>query len=382
MKQYIFNYNGDPNLPPYGEENTYINNYVRIDCIHACNQYYIDVIPDNLPVIEINKKIILMLISTTNSAHSLSEIIDFINYYKKEINFNNIVGISEYVVSHLPFLFELIKIFIPENNIIILNASNIYKFDIIITYRNFHFNSLDNWNEIPFIKENNTIYFNNLYNVRNNFKCDPSFLFEKFEEIYNEHNHKYNLYDNIMLIKTGVDKYVFSHNRCMEILEDNIKEILNSKNIKVLSVNDFKDIYEYICVFYHAKNIITSYGGVACTNRFFCNPNANVVLICNLHYKYEYEYDNENEMYWHMRHSHIFVSKQQKVLLDFENKIDINNLNKILNLLEPPNSFTPIPPDTNLPVSKKTTSVANTQINEVQCDDIRGSDSADEFVTL
>jgi hypothetical protein len=353
MKSYIFNYTSDPKLPPWREENTYINNYVRIDCMNSFNLYYIDIVPDIcMPVIEINKKIILMLISTTNSAHSISEIIDFVNYYRKESNYNSLVGISEFIVSRLPFLFELIKLFIPENNIIILNVSNIYKFDTIITYRNIHFNHLKNWNEIPFVKENNIIYFNNLDNVRNNFQCDPSFLFEKIEQIYNEHKYKYSLYDNIMLIKTGVDKHVFSRDRCMEVLEDNIKEILNSKNIKIFSVNDFKDIYEYICVIYHAKNIITSYGGVACTNRFFCNPNANVILIGNLHYKYEYEYENQNQMYWHLRHSHIFVSKKQKVLLDFENKIDINNLNKILNLLEPPNPFEPIPPDTNLPVSK------------------------------
>jgi hypothetical protein len=139
----------------------------------------------------------------------------------------------------------------------------------------------------------------------------------------------------------------------MEALEDNIKEILNSKNIKVISVNDFKDIYEYICVFYHAKNIVTSYGGVACTNRFFCNPNANVILIGNLHYKHEYDYDNETQMYWHLRFSHIFVSNKQKVLLDFENKIHIDNLNKILNLLEPPNPFAATSSLTNISVKNK-----------------------------
>jgi hypothetical protein len=99
-------------------------------------------------------------------------------------------------------------------------------------------------------------------------------------------------------------------------------------------INDFKDIYEYICVFYHAKNIIVSYGGVACTNRFFCNPNANVILIANLHYKSEYDSNNENQMYSHIRLSHIYICKTQSVLLDFENHIDINNIDSIINLLK------------------------------------------------
>jgi capsular polysaccharide biosynthesis protein len=139
-----------------------------------------------------------------------------------------------------------------------------------------------------------------------------------------------------MLIKTSSDKYVFSANRCMNKLDDTIIEEFNKNNIKILSINDFKNIYEYICVFYHAKNIIVSYGGVACTNRFFCNKNANIILIANLHYKYEYEYeyDNTNQLYWHLRHSHIFPAKKQTVLLEFENNINNNNINDIINLLE------------------------------------------------
>ena len=136
-----------------------------------------------------------------------------------------------------------------------------------------------------------------------------------------------------MLVKTNEDKYVFTRNRCIDKMNENVINIINNKNIKIISINNFKDIYEYICVFYHAKNIIVSYGGVACTNRFFCNPNSNIILIANLHYKYEYDYDNLSENYWHLRQSHLFPAKTQKVLLDFDNYIDENNIYKIFNLL-------------------------------------------------
>jgi hypothetical protein len=204
----------------------------------------------------------------------------------------------------------------------------------LITYRNNHFNYLNNWNLIPFEKRNNILHFNDLQTVRSNFISDTKSLFDIIEVIYKENKHKYTLYDNIMLIKTNDDKYVFSKNRCMDPINNNTQKIIGENGVKLISINDFKDIYEYLCIFYHAKNIIVSYGGVACTNRFFCNPNANVILIGNLHYKYEYEYDNANQLYWHVRHSHIYPAKTQTVLLDFENYINETNVGLILNLIK------------------------------------------------
>jgi hypothetical protein len=333
MNKYIFNYDNNPNLPKYNEENIKHNQYIRIDYVqNLFNIYYIDNIPDNnYKINEINNTIILFLISTSNSAHSISEIIDFLNYYKNKENY---IGISIYIKTKMPFLYELITIFIPENKIILLYDNIIYKIDILILYRNHHFNYLKNWDNISFLKNNNILYFNNLENIKENFYSNSLFLFDKVEEIYSNNKDKYILYDNICLIKTNIDKFVATPNRCLDNLNDEIINIFNNNNIKVLSINNFKNIYEYICVFYHAKNIIVSYGGVACTNRFFCNKNSNIILIANLYYKNEYEYNNKNQLYWHIRHSHIFPAKKQKVLLDFENNININNINNIINLLE------------------------------------------------
>jgi hypothetical protein len=337
MKEYIFNRNGDPKLPSWCEENIYSNIFVKINLVNLFNTYAIDDnVDDNvdkqLPIININEKVILFLIASTNSAHSISEIIDFINFQKKYENLK--ICISENILITLPFLYQLIKIFIPEEKFIILKNLHLYKIDTLITYRNAHFNYLNNWASIPFQKNDNIIYFDDLNNIKENFCVNSIPFLNKIEEIYNNYKNNYTLYDNIMLVKTNQDKYVFSKDRCMDKISDNVINLINNKNIKILSINDFKDIYEYICVFYHAKNIIVSYGGVACTNRFFCNPNSNVILIANLHYKPEYEYENSNQMYWHLRHSHIYPAKTQEVLLDFENFVDETNVNKIFNLLK------------------------------------------------
>jgi len=332
MKRYIFNYNCDPNLPKWCEEDILNNKYIKTELFdNLYNIYYIDDIPDNhLETIELENDILLCLISTTNSAHSISEVMDFINYYNKNINNFTSIAISINVQKKIPLIYEFITIFIPIDKITILEDKQIYKINKLTTYRNIHMNCLNNWDKVPFIKENDVLYFNNLENIRNDFNIDSIYFFDKITQIYHENKEKYQLYENIMFIKTNDDKYVFSRNRSIDKMDDDVIEIINNKNIKILSINDIKNIYEYICIFYHAKNIIVSYGGVACTNRFFCNKDVNIVLIANLHYQSEYEYDNANQLYWHVRHSHIFIAKTQKVLLDYENNINKNNINKIL----------------------------------------------------
>ena len=337
MKSYDFSFSGQI-FPIQGEENVYNNTFVKITMIDTgikYLKYYIDTTTDSEDVNKdkhiIHETTTFLLLSTGNSAHTLSEIISFISYYKNKCC-TNMIAISEYVPRILPLLFDLIKIFIPLEQIIILYEKNIYKFDMLITYRNHHFNQTDNWDNINFNKCNNQLQFNNIQYIKHNFSINTLFLFDKVEEIYNIHKNHFCLYDNVMLIKTSNDTLSSSINRAMDVPNDNIKNILINNNIKYLSISDFKNIYEYICVLYHAKNVIVSYGGPCCTNRFFCNHNSNVVVIAHLHYRYEYH--NENQMYWHVRHSHLYPVKKQHFLLDFDNNINENNINNILQLLQ------------------------------------------------
>jgi hypothetical protein len=52
-----------------------------------------------------------------------------------------------------------------------------------------------------------------------------------------------------------------------------------------------------------------------------------------LYYKYEYEFNNNSQNYWHIRHSHLCPVKMQYFLLDFENELNENNINKILQFI-------------------------------------------------
>ena len=127
------------------------------------------------------------------------------------------------------------------------------------------------------------------------------------------YKHNYKLYDNIMFIKFNNTR-CSSPKRVFDPLTPKIIKIINNNNIKILSLSDFKNIFHYICCLYNAKNIITSYGSITCTNRFFCNPEANIICLANKHYRDEYEYKNEDKLYWHVRHSHLIPVKKQTFL--------------------------------------------------------------------
>jgi hypothetical protein len=339
MGYYRFCFSGQTE-PLQGEENVHNNVWCKISINYSGTKvfrYYID---NNIDVdgkdnknCFIEQPTTILLISVGNSAHAICEIISFLNYYKNT-NCTNIIAISEYVLELLPLLYDLIKLFINRDKILLLHKNINYKFNTLTTYRNYHFNYTKCWDKIGFSKNKNILTFNNIEYISRNFSINTLFLFDKVKEIYDTCKNDFELFDNVMLIKTTNDKLSSTINRAMDVPNENIMNILEKNNIKFLSIPYFKNIKHYICVLYHAKNAIFSYGGPCCTNRFFCNPKANVIVLANTHYKVEYEHNNTNQMYWHVRHSHLYPVNKQSFLLDFDNNINEQNVNDILSLMK------------------------------------------------
>ena len=172
MKQYNFSFSGQTE-PKQDEEEIHNNIFVKMILKHNLTtfiEYFIDDKIDEVDQINsnnictINDEATFLLISTGNSAHSICEIISFINYYKN-ISPNKVIVISEYVLEILPLLFDLIKLFINNDKLIILKKNTIYKFNTLVTYRNIHFNYITNWPNINFSKNNDILRFNNLENI-------------------------------------------------------------------------------------------------------------------------------------------------------------------------------------------------------------------------
>ena len=87
MNHYVFNYTNAPNLQPWGEINNMHDVYFKVEKHAHFNIYFIDNhLDNNNELINIPEDTNILLISTSNSAHSISEIISFIQYYGNNTN--------------------------------------------------------------------------------------------------------------------------------------------------------------------------------------------------------------------------------------------------------------------------------------------------------
>lgn len=277
----------------------------------------------------------MLVLSTTNPAHSLGEFTSFLEYYlnkKEQLK----VCINSYIITKMPYLYGLIKQFIPENKQLIIEGDKVYNFKSIIFRRNHHFVYLNDWNTYSFVTSDNILHFNDLQRAKEQYIVNCNRIFDKTKEIYETHRHKYRLSDSIMMIKTSKEKFSVTIHRAISYPEERILNQFTEKGIKVVEVSQFNDIFEYICTIYHAKNIIFSYGGPMCTNRFFCNSNANIIVLANTHYKKEYTAGNKecDKQYWHIGHAMLAPVKSQHFILDFDNELNDTNIQQIFALLD------------------------------------------------
>lgn len=323
---YPFNYNGDPKGPIIGEVTLY--NTISLGIVFSMpfhiSYKFLDKYDKKLAI---GEPLEMLVLSTTNPAHSLGEFTSFLEYYlNKQEQLK--VCINSYIITKMPYLYGLIEQFIPENKRLIIEGDKVYSFKSITFRRNHHFVYLNNWNTFSFIKSDNILSFHDLQRAKELYVVNCKRIFDKAKEIYETHRHKYSLSDSIMMIKTSKEKFSVSINRAISYPEERILNKFTEKGIKVVEVSQFNDIFEYICTIYHAKNIIFSYGGPMCTNRFFCNSNANIIVLANTHYKYEYDHD------WHIIHAMLAPVKSQHFILDFDNELNDTNIKQIFPLLD------------------------------------------------
>lgn len=276
----------------------------------------------------IEHPILILALSTSNSAHSLSELISFLNFYV-ENNLDIKIGVNSFIVEDLPFIFQLFELFLPADRVVLLNARYKYRVGEVLFRRNNHFNYLKIWNNIPYSKVDNCLTFQDMQYTRHDYLDDPSLIMEMCEKIYKAASAKYPLYERVMLAKVrNPDESMTTPDRAMTF-DASAKAQLEMAGIKFLQIQEFANIQHYLATLYGAKVFVTSYGGAACTNRFFLNPNASVVLLGNNQYKWEYEYPSDDGEYCHLRRSHLFPVKRQTVLLyhnDIATEADINRI--------------------------------------------------------
>lgn len=327
MPKHNFNYINVPTQPhTWGSTSTCTKQHIHITK-HEHFIVYDFYDPKPFTICHSIKSKLFCMISTTNPAHTFSEIMSCIQYYKKQPGI--MIAFSEHIQRYLPHLYELLLLFIPESNVELLLDDHIYYMEDVTLYNPHHFNYVINWSNFPFVMQENRLIFKDLLPIIDTMLIPMKEFQRKMEEIYNTHHSNYLLYDNIMLLKFDSENST-TPDRGFSNLSIEVSELLKKHQIQRINPSQFKNIYEYICVLYHAKNVYFSYGGPCCTNRFFVNPMANVYVLTCKTYQQEYEYNNQNKHYWHVRHSHLCPVPLQVFFLNMNKDITLDEMNKVI----------------------------------------------------
>ena len=334
---YGFRHNSGGRVAPrIGELNQIRQRYVATTNVHRSICYMISDQNASVNVASCSKlsePLIILALSTTNSAHSVSELISFINFYSSN-NLDINVGISSVVREKMPFVFQLFGLFVPPERIVVLDAGHKYYVEEAWFRRNTHINYLTTWNRIPFKREGNILEFSNLQETARDYCDDPELVMRKCNRIHAAFKERFSQHSHIMLAKLSTDGAMTTPGRAME-LGSKARTAIEAAGIRLVAVRDFSSIEQYIATLYGAKTFITSYGGPACTNRFFLNPEADVLLLGNLAYRYEYAYPSDAGEYSHLRKSHLFPVRRQTVVLDHNDVIDDADVRRIVELSQP-----------------------------------------------
>ena len=272
--------------------------------------------------ISITQPIFFLYFNGTNVAHSICQLIKSHHEYK-QLGKNLTILVSQ-SVKEMRFLKKLILILFPQTKIDFLKEDLLYKFSSIYIPKYIWFTEscpyqymLTNYDNIvtkifdtnvPLPKEYGILY-------------DPITYFNQVtEQLYHANKHKYTVYENIFLIKSNVCTDSQTPRRAITL--NNPENILKKYNYHMILPHTIKDVIQHIVLLRAAKNIVTSYGGANCINRFFFNPDAVVKLICNQHYSDEYTNDS------HIQAS-IYKAKKYICFIDIPNKLDNDLLEKI-----------------------------------------------------
>ena len=255
----------------------------------------------------------------------LSEIISFSEFYNT-INEPHRVAIPIALYRAVPFIFQVLKELCPGINLVMLDDKVIYRFRVLITRRNRWFNFIRHWEAIPFEQIHSKLIFEDLQSIGNDFIDDIRAVCNFSRRTYENSRHRIQSNNKYIMVKTVAADSLLTPQRALHITKE-ARDIALSQGYQFLSITDFEDLNEYVATLYSAKSIVLSYGAITCANRFFLSPDASVLLIANMAYKEEYEAGNN---FWHIRHSHLCPVKRQHVLLDFPNRIDVEQMLDLL----------------------------------------------------
>ena len=276
--------------------------------------------------ISINEPRFFVHFSLENAGHCMCQLIHHIFLYKQLYMGTKII-VSKCVLTQ-PFLYKLVCILFEDSTPEILEYDTEYRFTNVCIPRYIWFtdkflcvfekNIIDNIS----IKTYTTPVYANIKETSSNTIDELQFFNKIINVLCSQHKHKYETYDKIFIAKTQQCVDSTTPLRSLFLSKEVFEHL--KKRYHIILPHLITDIIEHIVLLKSAKEIITSYGCVSCTNRFFFNETAVIKLICNVSYNSEY---TEHE---HINYC-IYTVYKYMCFLDIDNDIGLDAMYTITN---------------------------------------------------
>lgn len=282
------------------------------------------------PNIVIKDPTFLMYFTQENVAHSMCQLIRSIYEYNLYGQGRQIL-ISECVIQ-MPFIYNLINVLLPNANIYYMNNSVLFYAEDVYIPKYIWFTEI-----ISYESMYDKLYDKNVRILHTDGDISPEYkdLYEplkyfdlKIQELCLTHQLETPV-KNIFMIKSTKTSNSITPGRAIELTDD-VDDVLAKNDYKTALTeipNTKEAVIQHILTLRNAENILTSYGGANCSNRFFFNPDAIVKVICNTHYASEY--NNE----WHPRCS-AYRAKQYIFVLDMPNTLSGDDIERVIEYKE------------------------------------------------
>jgi hypothetical protein len=160
----------------------------------------------------------------------------------------------------------------------------------------------------------------------------PEWHTEYIKDVYDRYHHLYELYRRVILIKSTLDTHVTTPSRSIVLDPMFIPRLEEKLQAKFILVHDITSIRHLICILYHARWFMGSYGASFYTNRLFLHPDATAVILGNQAYQSEFR-DANGEINTHFCY---FISdiRRHIFVFDFPDTLNEETVEDLVHLPE------------------------------------------------
>lgn len=326
---------------------------IKIHCPIQYRHMKIVIKPDNSltpPPIVCESDVYILKLTYYNGGHFLSEFLHTFPAWK-ELNDQNpkLTFVIPEILSEFNYYGMVIEL-LHRNKMSWFTSKPTFSFQnrnsVVYTYYKCNFNycfDKDKDFQDEIISEN-TIYWKNCYehfHAKILTPIQPWFT-EFVRSVYEEFTEKHTLSDKIIMLKCKEDDMNLSPERSMSALPEIHSQIKHSLGFTWYSVGNEKDWRRLLATLYHANMVIFSYGSIISTNKWFLNPNASVLLLCNESYHYEFDAIDPDypfyflnyiplnrDRYWYTWHTNLCPVKEQLNILHVPDQLTTKEIQQI-----------------------------------------------------